>query len=153
MESAFEFQARQAIGAAKNLAHAVKMTQAERLEWEPKCGEESSTRSVLDQVVECVRVNRRIASWLAGDFGELSEPAPIGDADEAQVQLMASAQTLSDTIRVLDNDVLDREIETAWGPMKGRVLMTIPVANMYYHMGQINFIQRLYGDAEDHFTD
>lgn len=150
-ETAFEFQGRQALGAAKNLIAAMKSTHADRLTWQPKAEEASQTRNVFEQVGECIRVNRMMAMRLSDDMSELPEAADPTTVEEAEAQLLDSAQAFADAIKKLDGSVMDRMYDV-WNGLPGRVLLTLPVANMYYHMGQINMIQLLYGDTEFHFA-
>jgi hypothetical protein len=102
---------------------------------------------------ECIRVNRRMARWLRGDHSELPAAVPLVNAAQIETELMASADELAETIRGLDAADIDRHYETAWGTLSGRELMVIPLANMYYHGGQVNYIQTLYGDTDFKFPD
>ncbi len=64
---------------------------------------------------------------------------------------MASGKQLADAVRGLDDAAFSREYQTPFGAMKGSDLARIAMANMYYHGGQLNFIQLLYGDKEFRF--
>ncbi len=149
-ETAFEFQANIAQRAAKLLAHSLQNTQEDKLNWRPSCDESSKTRTVMEQVIECIRVNFRIGASLKGaDAGDMAEePTSI---EEAVDQLLESGEYLSSAIRVQDYSLFERTFETPMGKLDGRTMITLPVANMYYHFGQISQIQLLYGDDNYYF--
>lgn len=79
-----------------------------------------------------------------------TETHPYHKAEDAMKDLVASAEELATTIEHLDDSALLRTYETGLGPVKGKFLLEMPVNNMYYHGGQLNLIQLLYGDPEFH---
>src|SRR5262249_25165578 len=101
-----EFQARKILRIAQTLAHFVATTPAEKLDWCPCLDEKSCTRSVLDQIRECVACNRYIACLLGS--GEIASAAgrPISDAQTAQEQLLLSAEELAAMVRVMPEESL-----------------------------------------------
>ena len=147
MESVMEWQASVIEGAANALAFWVGTTREDRLDWTPSAEPDSKSRSVLDVAHECVRSNRRMAAILSGSPPS-EGPAPFTDSATAQKNLTESAKALADVVRGLDESALTQLFQAPWGPMPGRVMVQLPAMNMIYHGGQINYIQRLYGDTE-----
>jgi hypothetical protein len=134
---------------AASLAHFVATTDPSRLGWELSAEGGGHTRSILDQIAECVVVNRRFAALLRG------EPAPaptprFTDGQDAQAQIVSSAGELAVAIRAVADDALETLIQTPRGGAPIKNLMLAAYRNMAYHAGQVNFIQILAGDAEFH---
>lgn len=149
-----DFVARQTERMAESLAHFIASTPADRLVWHPKLENEQATRSILEQIGECISVNRGLTTLLR--TGELTLP-PEGwpevifdSGQEAQEQLVVSARELGETIRVLTPEDLTRTFSHPRGPILGEHILLMGYRNMAYHAGQLNFIQTLYGDTEFH---
>jgi uncharacterized damage-inducible protein DinB len=147
-----QWQARQIERAAIIMAGFVESTAEDKLRWRPAVDENSKTRSVLEQVAECAFANKRFLKILTGE----GVPAPPADWDvfaskeEAIEQLKSSAAELAKVVAGLDCAALARDYITHRGPMPGALVIQFPLRNMTYHMGQINMIQLLYGDADFH---
>jgi hypothetical protein len=149
------WQARLIEKSATILATFVESTREDRLRWQPSVEENSKTRSVLEQVGECIFANRRFSAILSG------QPVPTApavwdefvDGADAVAKLKESAAALSMLVAKMDSEALARDYPTHRGPMPGILAIQFPVRNMTYHMGQINMIQLLYGDTEFHITD
>ena len=148
------WQARLIEKSAAILSGFVESTREDRLKWQPSIGETSSCRSVLEQIGECIFVNKRFQSILRGQgLPEAPETWDnFVDAADAVQQLKESASELARLVEVMDSDALASDYMTHRGPMPGLLLIQFPVRNMTYHMGQINMIQLLYGDTEFHIT-
>lgn len=144
-----DYIAEQTERVAAALADFAATTAPDRLHWELAAEGGGQTRSVLDQITECVSVNFRFAALLAGVAAPEASPA-LQTITEAQEQLIASAGALAATIRSLSDDALETPIQMPRGPLLTRNLMLAPYRNMAYHAGQINFIQTLAGDSEFH---
>lgn len=147
-----EYQARIIEKCAHFMGLFVMSTPEDRLRWRPAIDEKSKTRSILDQVGECIFANQRFVHYLRS---ETPPPAPeewdtFANADEAVAILKESATKLAAIVRTMSSEDLARTYNTHRGPMLGALMIQFPVRNMTYHMGQINFIQLLYGDAEFH---
>jgi hypothetical protein len=145
-----EFQARKVMRIARTLAHFVAMTPADKLDWCPCLDEKSCTRSVLDQISECIAFNRYVANLL--ESGEISDSCgkPITDAQTAQEELLLSAVALAAVMRAMPEDSLEKPFRMPSMTVTGEVLIDIPTRNMSYHGGQINYLQLLLGDKESH---
>ena len=152
--TAQEYMAEQTERMGPMLAYFVAATAPDKLKWEPSAEGSAPTRSVLDQIAECVGVNRRFAALLRGDEilpSAGNSPVPeFTDAQDAQDQIIASASELAASIRGLDDEALERTFQRDRGPTTGKILMMAAYRNMAYHAGQINQIQLLTGDAEFH---
>jgi len=59
-----EYMSRQTERMAASLAHFIATTPAERLVWTPEIEGGSPLRGALDQVAECIQVNRLIAAFI-----------------------------------------------------------------------------------------
>ncbi len=151
----YEWHAKLLEEAAKNLAFWVSTTSEDRLGWQPKAeGEDSKARTIYDQIHECAQVNRRMASLLSGAKpGEWIADPSYGSGKEAQHDLKVSTAELAAVVRRLDDGALERDYPGRNGPVKGSFLLSLSLGNMYYHGGQINQIQLLYGDEEFRFPD
>ena len=115
-----EFQARKTERIAIALSHYVATTPANKLDWCPATGEESCTRSVLDQASECVACNRMVAGLLGGEQSE--EPMKITDAGSAETELRKSAAEVAASIRALPDEALTRNYQTQMMTLSGEVL-------------------------------
>ena len=90
-----EFQAKKIQRNAHVLAHFVATTPEDKLDWCPSTGPESCSRSVLNQIGECIWINRRFAAVLQG-----KEPPPKVEvyqatSAQAQLELVESAKELA----------------------------------------------------------
>lgn len=149
-----EYIARQTERMADSLAHFIATTPADRLIWHPAIEESVSTRSILEQVGECVSVNRYMAALirtgeappLPGGYPEIT----FANGQDAQEQLVASASELAQAIRSMAEDDLGRTYSHPRAEIRGENLIMMCYRNMAYHAGQANFIQTLYGDPEFH---
>lgn len=151
-----EYMATQTERMTDSLAHFIASTQADKLQWQPQVEGSAPTRSALEQVAECVLVNRVIAGVLRG---EAPPPPPAADqgpalvletAAEAQEQLRASGAELAAAIRTMTVEDLERTYQHPRGQFLGANVIMMALRNMAYHSGQINLIQMLGGDPEFH---
>jgi hypothetical protein len=146
----FEWQAASAENAANMLAFWVQTTKADWLEKQPYADPESKTRSILDYVGECIRVNRMAAAKLRGE--EPGETSTDGlSMEEVCSQLKSSAKEYADAIRSQDDSMLGKKYTLPFGEFDGAFMVSMPIFNMIYHGGQVNYVQTLYGDTEFRF--
>ena len=149
-----EYMARQTERMGDSLAHFIASTPEDRLVWHPSLEGSAPTRSILEQVSECVLVNRMLAALLRG--GKVEAPGPgspaikFANGQDAQEQLVASARELAAAIVRMSEADLTRTYEHPRGQMLGENVIMMCLRNMAYHAGQANFIQMLYGDSEFH---
>jgi hypothetical protein len=145
----FEWQAMLTEQGAEALAHWVETTEESRLNWKPSADSTSDTRSVLELAQECITVNNRFAAILSGGESSVGgDVSAITTAAEVREALVASAAALAAAIRGLDESALGKKYTLPFGEMPGSFCIAIPLGNMQYHGGQVNYIQRLYGDTE-----
>ncbi len=143
----FEWQAREIEFTAGMMAHFVKQTPADRLDWKPEADPGGQGRSVLDQVRECVGIYRMVAAVLSG--GAPTQDVPdIADADTAERELKESARAYADAVRAQSPEMLTQTYDIGFGQVPGSFVITMPARNMMYHVGQICYIQTLYGDMD-----
>ena len=152
--TAQEYMAEQTARMGAIIAHYVATTHPDKLQWQPHVEGSAATRSTLEQVGECVVVNRYFSALLRGEdvqvpAGGWSGPE-FADSHDAQTQIIASAAELAEAIRALDDNALNQIFQLRRGPTSGKNLMIMAYRNMAYHGGQINLIQLLTGDAEWH---
>jgi len=149
-----EYMAIQTERMTDSLAHFIASTQEDKLQWQPQTEGSAPTRSVLEQIAECVVVNRMIAAGLRGETP--SPPSASGPAlvlangTDAQEQVRSSGAELAAAIRTMTEEDLERMYQHPRGQFVGANLIMMPLRNMAYHAGQINLIQILAGDAEFH---
>lgn len=150
----FEFQAGRIETTAELLAHALATTAPDKQDWRPALPGSVPTRSALEQVGECVLVNRYFAALLRGespDGNPLGQNVPaFASASEGAAQLLDSARELADAVRALSDEALSGTLPHWRGPLPVVRALDGPNRNMAYHAGQINFIQLLAGDPEYH---
>ncbi len=137
---------------AESLAFFLDSTIAERRDWKPTAENGEATRSALQQIGECVVVNGYMAKLIRGDevAPGLSYDLTFASTEEAQTLLLESAKELAQAIRTLPDADLERDFRHPRAVIRGSNLILMPMRNMAYHAGQINFIQTLYGDSEFH---
>jgi hypothetical protein len=149
-----EYVAHQTERMTDGLAHFVATTQQDRVQWQPQTEGSCPTRSVLEQIAECVVVNRMIAAGLRGEtpLAPVSAGPPLvfTSSADAQEQLQASGAELAAAIRAMTEADLERMYQHPRGQFLGSNLIMMPMRNMSYHAGQINLIQMLTGDPEFH---
>ena len=147
-----EYMAIQIERTADSLAHFIGTTHEDKLQWQPQTEGSAPTRSVLEQVAECVVVNRMIAAGLRGDAMPATPYSSLvlTTAAEAQEQLRASGAELAAAVRTLTEADLEKLYQHPRGQFLGANLIMMPLRNMAYHAGQVNLIQMLAGDPEFH---
>ena len=149
VQAIYDWQAQTCEQIAGALAHWLKTTNPDKLDWCPEV--KGKGRSAYEQVYECAGVNRRFAAILKGEeAGQRPEKHTYASADQAADDLTASAKELANAIRNLDSEALTRKYNSPFGEVPGAVIIGIPTFNMNYHGGQVNFIQLLDGDPEFH---
>ncbi|HVT12142.1 MAG TPA: hypothetical protein VHE55_07730 [Fimbriimonadaceae bacterium] len=155
LPNVFEWQADCLMDAAKNVAYWVGTTPEDRLSWRPKAeGEDSKTRCVYDQIHECAQINRRFTNLLNGvENGPWVPNHSYTSSEEAQADLKTSTEQVAAVIRTLDDEALTREYQGMRGTLSGKTIISLLLANMYYHGGQINQIQLLLGDDEFRYPE
>lgn len=146
--------AMETLGAAKYLSKLTREMPEERLGWAP-LGE---GRSALHQVAECAVVadwvanviERRSTDFLPKDlFGELNkEASSVQDVKEAVSRLIENTGRYVRLVKEFPDEELDNVVPMWTGDQPMWRVLNWHYRNMMYHIGQINYIQTLYGDKE-----
>jgi hypothetical protein len=145
-----EYVAQQTERTAESFCEFIISTHQDRLDWHPHLEGAAHIRSILEQVAECINVNHTIAALLRGEPPVIGQLTELGGGEGACERLTESAVDLAGAIRTLTDADLEKTFEHPRGKMLGRNLIVMPMRNMGYHIGQLNLIQMLYGDAEFH---
>lgn len=149
-----DYMATQTERMTDSLAHFIATTREDKLHWQPQTHGSAPTRSVLEQIAECVVVNRMIAAALRGETPPPPDvsgpPLVLSNAAEAQSELHESGVELVAAIRTMTEEDMERMYQHPRGQFLGANLIMMPLRNMAYHAGQINLIQILAGDPEFH---
>lgn len=142
--------------ACEGLIRNVKAMPAERHGWEPS----AHSRSAHNMLWECAVVNDRFARFLKGEpaepitiqgLGEMWAADPAADVETLITDLRSATASLCESILALEDDQFAEEVELGPdSPLPKKMLMWMGLRNMWYHLGQVNYIQSLYGDREMH---
>ena len=140
---------------ATGLARTVQAMPPDKQTWQP----EETSRSALDQIVECGAIN----FWFARILGERAIPpldmerynqirAENDTIEKALALLQAGTDALISAIEAFPPEHLEDTVLMPWdtAPTTLAEVLLAPYWNMTYHLGQINYIQTLYGDKEMH---
>jgi|YelNatPaOPRAMG01_1025707.scaffolds.fasta_scaffold05406_10 hypothetical protein len=144
------------LDAANTLIRTLKAMPQEKIEWKPQ----EHGRCALEQIVECGRTNMLVAQILNEHGMPPLDPEDIRQAHmrydslpKAIAALKDGTQSLLDAIESFSDRYLNDEVTMPFGggtTKKYYEIMFMPYWNMTYHLGQINYIQTLYGDKEMH---
>ncbi len=140
--------------AVNDLLAAARSTQPDKITWVPM----GEGRTVLDQLTECVLANTKWRDILqtrhyANVSPEVRERihAQCDTLDNTLAALEQSGAALMEAIAAVPDAETGEEIETPWEAYTLADCCLHAYWNMVYHEGQINYIQTLYGDTEDHY--
>ncbi|HLJ54011.1 MAG TPA: DinB family protein [Chthonomonadaceae bacterium] len=151
-----EVAARLTEKAAHDLAAALAAVPEEKARWEPL----GDSRPILEMAVECCLANRMWSHILVTHqhamLPEGEAPAAYKSLDTLTRvidELKRTSSELAGTIRAVPDGDLPLVVAFPKRPGAGR-----PIAeclhhacwNMIYHLGQVAFIQTLYGDWDEH---
>lgn len=139
--------------AVTNLYRAARRVSEDKLAWAPMAG----GRTVLDQLQECAQS----ALWYLGylepgyDHGYADIESmwqarrQWKSVDECERITRGNTADFLDRVRALPDEALDARHEMPWGEtMTGFDVISFQYWNLTYHLGQIMYIQTLYGDME-----
>jgi hypothetical protein len=137
--------------AATSLEKVANATPPDKQVWKPL----DEGRTALDQVAECAVIN----AWCTNIMTQFSVPELDGEAygaatsaldtmDKALEALRTETEKLAQAIEAVPADKLETEVKFPWDekPSTLAEAMVVPHWNMVYHIGQISYIQTLYGD-------
>jgi hypothetical protein len=115
-------------------------------------------RTALDQVAECALIceslldvipTRQMPDFTPEMVAEYEASKKAMSMDQAVHRLRAATSALGDLIGAFPDGELESTMKF-WGPEPWRMVDVLGYHNwnMTYHVGQINFIQTLYGDKQ-----
>jgi len=135
----------------RELLAALQYTPDEKLDWVP-LGSAKTPRAI---VVECAAGYKWLGAELRGEAGAAAVWESIKAEDyptrEALTQLVGETETeMLAAIDGLTEAQLEEKRQVFWGEETVRDLMWMGVIHTNYHVGQLNYIQTLWGDTEMH---
>ncbi len=140
--------------AVNDLVAAARSTQPDKLEWIPM----GEARTILDQLTECVIANIKWTNILRTRQYDNVSPEVWEQTTTAcdtlpniLAKLQQSGTELVAAISGIPEEETGDEIPTPWGPYSLADCCLHAYWNMVYHEGQINYVQTLYGDTEEHY--
>lgn len=130
----------------------------DRLQWSPA----STSRTALQIVSHCGAANRAFAASIRGEKLPLSS-----DPKEAAAQIRnggSEIQTREAAIRSVEDSTdevvsaldtvtaerMETKLDTPFGPIPFPIWIKIPGDHMACHAAQIDYLQTIWGDQEDH---
>jgi hypothetical protein len=115
-------------------------------------------RNPVDFTAECAGFNLWVARIFTGESSDTGQEerkaylASLTTGAKALDALNESVLALTAAIAATPDDDLGREISMPWGaPAKLHEAASMAAGHMMYHLGQINYIQSLYGDDQNHW--
>jgi uncharacterized damage-inducible protein DinB len=142
--------------AASDLIAALRAVPEEKSDWEPL----GDSRPILEQAIECCLANRMwsriLVTHVHAMLPEGEAPADYKSLDtlaKAADELGRTSALLAEAIRAVPDADLPIVIAFPKRPESGRPLAEClhhAAWNMTYHLGQVGYIQTLYGDWDEH---
>ena len=122
----------------------------DRAAWKPA----PSAKSALDIAGHCTGSNRAIARVLRGE-ADGGEPGGLvfTSLTEARNAVRSSAEEVIAALERVDEARFSTSPTTPFGPMAMVEWMVFSGPHLAEHAGQIDYLQTLWGDEEDHFPD
>jgi len=130
---------------------ALKYTPDDKLDWVPM-GAAKTPRAII---VECAAGNKWMAAELRGEENAAGVWRDTKAVDYptrgalAEFVEASQAEVLA-AIEALTEEQLDQKRKVFWGEETVRDLMWLGMIHTNYHVGQLNYIQTLWGDTEMH---
>lgn len=115
-------------------------------------------RSVADIAYEVGLVNDHVRRTLAGEElfewpdGFVAAPADLQSKEAALTNFRAQAERVLALVDGLDEEAMERSITTEHGETNGFERIRFMTLHLWYHSGQLNFIQTLLGDDGWHWS-
>lgn len=132
--------------AADGILRSYEATPEDKRLWKPL----ESGRHIVGQLLECADANFYFAEYLRNFVAPADYAEHKADtAEEALKIFNDSVEVILSAINEFPKERLE-DTFPAKNPRPYRWMMLFLARHMYYHWGQINYIQTLYGDAEQH---
>jgi uncharacterized damage-inducible protein DinB len=145
--------------ASKRVLHLLTFVPDDKLTWAPS----STARSFIQVVAHIAVTNRAFAHILAGTMPE-TMPSPeeffgnLRATEESITTRESASSTLQETTAELYNAIatvtaqnIDDERPNPFGPMSARAWLDISYNHIEGHTGQLEYLQTLWGDLDNHF--
>lgn len=146
--------------AAADLLKTFSFVPDDRLGWSPS----EAARSPLWMVGHCAEANQAFACFIRGEAPPMAEnmspeeiDRSIRDAgratatrEEAVRAVEASCQAVADALDALDSETIERTVDSPFGPTPVRFWMGLPAIHMTGHARQLDYMQTIWGDLQDH---
>ncbi len=141
--------------AINQLKREVQAMPADKQTWQPL----DQGRTALNQAAECAVAagltvttlnSRQLPPMEHDTFSKAI--AELDSLDKTLAALDANGEALAAAIEAFPTEELDNTIQLPWlpEPWSFAQIMLLPYWNTVYHIGQISYIQTLYGDKEMH---
>jgi uncharacterized damage-inducible protein DinB len=120
----------------------------EKLDWKPS-ETSRSARELMEEIVSVMPYN-------IGVLKEQKSPEMAWDdtknksIDQLEAELTKTSADFFAVARAFPEEMLMEDVVLPWTTLKFVEMMAYPYWNMMYHIGQITYIQTLYGDEDIH---
>ncbi len=143
--------------AAEDLRKTGDGTPQDKVMWAPS----ESARSTAQILAHCAMANHGFAAFIRGEQilpMDAEEAMKIihqagRDVESGEAALEALAKSLEDfqaTIATVDENALDEMKDSPFGPLPLRFFVEYPAQHMNDHARQIDYIQTIWGDWNNH---
>ena len=117
-------------------------------------------RSPYDYTYEVIVVNNRVGDRLSGKEpgpwpfdGWALAPSEFKDKDHCIAEFENSIAYVVDGLKLADGNELIDEIELPTGKTSIFEMATLVSSHVFYHCGQLNMMQAIAGDEQNHWDD
>lgn len=144
---------------SERMLHVFSFVPSDKLNWSPSPTSKSSVRIVAHCAVVCKFVADAITERLpeerpmTEDFFKAQAEAEqelVEHADVAVAFKKAIAE-LDEALSSITPDTIDLMVERTFRPMPMRFLLTLGQEQLATHTGQIEYLQTIWGDMDNHF--
>lgn len=121
-------------------------TPDDRLDWKP----EATARTTIDLIRECaVHCDEwgQILDLLAWPEQFKTRVGTVTDRQEAIEEMNGAIARLAASIRAVSDENLDLMLKAPWEESPIAIWLSYGASHNQYHIGQMNYIQTLYGDT------
>lgn len=154
-----EFIIYQTQGAMQMFYNSARSMPEDKLTWQP----EETARTPLDLAQECayfplwmipLLVDRKSPEYTPEDYQAMKDlRASWTTVDACEAACRENSEKYFAAIRAIPDDELDTMVDLPFAPGMKDSLAGVAMFhywNLVYHLGQINYVQRMYGDVEMH---
>ena len=118
----------------------------DKTDWKPA----DTAMSALEMTRHCIDTNTQLCQALGGEAPD-HDPHAANSLAEVIDLFKQSCQHMSDVIASVPDEKLNEEVPAFGGSMPLTSIMSVPSTHIGYHWGQLAYLQRVWGDTEDHF--